>query len=72
MPHIVDPKPIIEERLRALAAEHTPRIEALELAIRDAAEADKRALKKERRAAKRSYAAARRKVRGLRRHSTAW
>ena len=72
MPGIVDPKPIIAERLRALAAEHKPRIEALEAAIREADKDDKPALKKERRAAKRSYAVARRRARRLGRNSSAW
>jgi len=72
MPGIVDPKPIIEERLRALAAEHTPRIEELDAAIREAGKDDTRALKKELRAAKRSYAVARYRVRALGRNSSNW
>jgi hypothetical protein len=72
VPHIVDPKPIIEERLRVLAAEHKPRIQELERKIREADKADKPALKKERRAAKRAYAVARRRCRALGRNSTAW
>jgi hypothetical protein len=69
MNEVADPSPVIEERLRSVAAQHEPRIEALELAVVNASSDEVRDVKKELRRAKRAYAAARReiiqKLRGL-------
>jgi hypothetical protein len=69
---IVDPKPAIEERLRALVAEYGPRIDEIERAVAGAAGNAKRDLKAERRKVKRAYTAARRKVRGMRGPGVSW
>lgn len=72
MPEIVDPTPIIEERLKALAAEHEPHLEELDAAIAKANRSDGRRLKRERRRKRRAYRSARRKVQGLSRSYVAW
>jgi hypothetical protein len=70
--NVADPSPLIEERLRLLAAEHAPRITALEQAIRTAQGAELKGLKDELVGEKRSYRAAQRDVRRLRGPSIAW
>ena len=72
MPGVVDPEPIIEARLRALAAEHEPALAALDRAIAAAAPKEARSLRAERRRAKRKYRTARREVEKLRRHGVTW
>jgi hypothetical protein len=49
VPDVVDPSPIIVEKLNALAAEHEPRLEELDEAIANANRKDARRLKQERR-----------------------
>jgi hypothetical protein len=62
VPDVVDPTPVIEEKLRALAAEYGPKLKALERAVEDANAEPKRTAKAELRAMKRQYATARREV----------
>jgi len=72
VPEIVDPSPIIQEKLHALAAEHEPRIAQLDKAIAATNRKAARPLRAERRRAKRSYRKARRAVDKLRGHRAAW
>jgi hypothetical protein len=69
---IVDPTPIIEEKLSALAAKHEPRLRSFDAAIAKAKWSDRRHLKRERRRAMRAYRAARRRVQRLSRSPAAW
>jgi hypothetical protein len=69
---IVDPTPIIEEKLSALAAEHEPRLKSFDAAIANAKPSDRRHLKRERRREVRAYHSARRKVQRLSRSPVAW
>jgi len=72
VPEVVDPSPIIEEKLRALAAEHEPKIAKLDAAIAAADRKAARRLRVDRRSAKRSYRKARHAVEKLRSHRAAW
>jgi hypothetical protein len=72
VPEVVDPRPLIEERLSAVAIEHEPRIKALEQATAEASSSRARALKKELRRARRAYRAARREIRRLRGRGVVW
>jgi hypothetical protein len=63
---IVDPTPIIEEKLNALAAEYEPTLKKLDDAIVQAHQGDRLRLKRERRREMRAYRSARRKVQRLR------
>jgi hypothetical protein len=66
VPEVVDPMPVIEAKLSALAAEYEPKLDALERAVAEADAGAKRSAKAELRAMKRKYAAARREVEKLR------
>jgi hypothetical protein len=72
VPEVADPSPIIEEKLRALAAEHDPKIAELDAAVAAADRKAARPLRADRRRAKRSYRKARRAVEKLRSHRAAW
>jgi hypothetical protein len=72
VPEVVDPSPIIQEKLRALAAEHEPKIAELDAAVAAADRKAARLLRADRRRAKRSYRKARRVVEKLRTHRAAW
>jgi len=72
MPDVVDPSAIIEERLKALAAEHESRLKKLDRAVVDANGKHARHLKRERRQERRAYRRARRKVQGLSRSGIVW
>jgi hypothetical protein len=72
VPDIVDPSPVIEEKLRALAVEYEPKLDALERAVDDADAEMKRSAKADLRAMKRQYAAARREVAKLRGPIASW
>jgi hypothetical protein len=72
VPEAVDPSPIIDEKLKVLAKEHEPRIDALYRAASQAGSDDLRRLKTELRRAKRAYASARREVEKLRGPGVAW
>ena len=47
VPDLVDPGPVIDEKLRALASEHAPRITAMERSLAEAGPDDARRLKSE-------------------------
>ena len=64
MSEVVDPEPVIRERLAHLAIEHEPRIAELEQALASAEGSEKRRLSKDLRQAKRLYNKARRATRG--------
>jgi hypothetical protein len=66
VPEVVDPSPVIEEKLTALAAEHEPRIMAMERRLAEVHPDDARRLKTDLRQAKRTYAAARQTFERLR------
>jgi hypothetical protein len=72
MAAVVDPSPLIEEKLRALAAEHEPRIAALERRVAEADRAARRAAKAELQSSRRAYAAERRAVEKLRGPWISW
>jgi hypothetical protein len=72
VPEAVDPSPLIAEKLKALAAEYEPQIEALERAVIDAGRSVRRSLKKDLRATKHAYRSARRESQKLRGPSVAW
>jgi hypothetical protein len=72
VPDAVDPTPLIAEKLRLLAEEHEPRIDALGRAIAVAVSDDVRGLKTELRRAKRAYRSAQREVEKLRGPGVAW
>jgi hypothetical protein len=59
---------MVEERLKALASEHEPRITALQRSVRDGVPGAKAELRR----AKRTYAAARREVAKMRGRGVAW
>jgi hypothetical protein len=66
MPEIVDPSPLIAERLRAEAEEYEPRLRELDAAMASATNADdKRRLIKEKHEVQRAYNAATRQARRL-------
>jgi hypothetical protein len=69
---IVDPTPIINERLKALAAEHEPSLSELDVAIAEANRGDRRRLKRGRRRKWRFYRLAQRKVQALTHSRAAW
>jgi hypothetical protein len=69
---IVDPGPIIAERLKVVAGEYEPRLAELERAIDTAIPADVRRLKRERRRTRHAYARARRRVQRLSHSHAAW
>ena len=69
---VVEPGPLIDERLRAVAKEHEARIEALEHAFVEARSSNAKLLKKELRRARRAYRAARREIRRLRGRGVVW
>jgi hypothetical protein len=72
VPDAVDPSPIVDEKLAAVAAEHEPRIAEIERAVAEAGPDDARRMKTELRRARRAYAAARREVEKLRGPGIAW
>jgi hypothetical protein len=72
VPDVVDPRPLIEERLSAVAIEHEPRIKALEHATAEASSSNAWALKKELRRARRAYRVARREIRRLHGQGVVW
>jgi hypothetical protein len=72
MNRVVDPTPLIEERLRSVTAEHEPSIKALEGAIANATLDEARDLKMQLRRARRTYAAARWDVEQLRGPGVVW
>jgi hypothetical protein len=63
VPHVLDPGPIIEERLKAIAAEYEPRLVELERAIGTGSPSVRS--KRELHATRRDYARARRRVKKL-------
>jgi hypothetical protein len=65
MPDVVDPRPVIDQKLSALVAEYQPKLDALERAVSEANGETKRAARAELRAMKRRYAAARREIANL-------
>jgi hypothetical protein len=65
VPDVVDPTPIIDEGLKALAVEYEPRLKELDEAIAQAKQSNRRRLKRQRRRERRAYRSARRKVQGL-------
>jgi hypothetical protein len=62
----------MEERLRAVAEEHEPRIKALENAIAETGSSDAKPIKKELRRARGAYRAARGEIRRLRGRGVVW
>jgi hypothetical protein len=72
VPEAVDPTPVIEEKLSALAAEYEPKLDELEHAVAEADAATRRSAKADLRAMKRKYAAARREVEKLRGPIARW
>jgi hypothetical protein len=62
MSDVVDPGPIIDERLHELAAQHEPTVTFLDHALESASAHKARALKKELRRARRVYIAAQQDV----------
>jgi hypothetical protein len=72
VPEAVDPTRVIEERLKAAASEHEPRIAALDQAIAAASRSEARGLRAERRRAKRAYRNARREVEKMRGPAISW
>jgi len=72
VPEVVDPRPLIEERLRAAAEVHEPRIKELEHAIEETGSSNVRAHKKELRRARHAYRVARREIRRLHGRGVVW
>jgi hypothetical protein len=68
VPDAVDPTPVIDERLKALAAEHEPRIAAFKRAVAEREAGAKRELRR----AQRTYKKARREVERMRHSGVAW
>jgi hypothetical protein len=69
---VVDQRPLIEGRLRAVAEEHEPRITALEHALAETSSSNPKLFKMELRRARRTYRAARREITRLRGRGVAW
>ena len=72
VPEIVDPSPVAEERLRALAAKHEPRIHTLEAAIASASPDELKGLPSQLKKEKVAYARHRRSVKTLRGPGMTW
>lgn len=72
MPEIVDPSPVAEERLRALADEHEPQIRTLEAAIATASPDELKTLQSQLKKATAAYARDRRRVKTLRGPAVTW
>jgi hypothetical protein len=72
VPGTVDPDPIIEQRLAALAAEYEPKLAALDDAIAMADGDTKRSLRADHRRLASAYREARRDVQRLRGPGAAW
>lgn len=73
MTRIVDPRPLIDARLRSLAAEYEPRIAEVEKRLAEAGDAVwAKRIKAERRAIKRLYREERRRTKAMLGPAVAW
>lgn len=73
MPHVVDPRPLVEARRRELAAQFEPRLEALRGEIdRASSGQEKLRLERERSKVNRAYREARKEARAILHTPIAW
>ena len=73
MPQVVDPRPLVERRLRELAAQFEPRLDALRCEIdRASSEQEKRRLKRQRSEVNRAYRDAREAATAILHAPIAW
>ena len=73
MPGVVDPQPLVEQRLREIDAQHEPRLQQARDTLKGASNRPaRRGAKRHLRAARREHRQARREVQKLRGVTVAW